>query len=116
MAAWQPVQADHVCCGNLARAEALLAAARADDGELLERARTIGRRTVERARRRGHFRLSGTGTDYRVFDPGFFQGLAGIGYELLRLARPRELPSVVAFEMPDSAVRYGSPGAEFPVL
>lgn len=32
-----------------------------------------------------------------VKNPGFFQGLAGIGYELLRLSHP-ELPSILMFE------------------
>jgi hypothetical protein len=33
-----------------------------------------------------------------VFEPSFFQGLSGIGYQLLRLAAPERLPSVLAFE------------------
>ncbi len=32
--------------------------------------------------------------------PGLFQGISGIGYELLRLARPRELPVVLLWERP----------------
>ena len=31
------------------------------------------------------------------YAPGFFQGLSGIGYQLLRLAQP-ELPCVLVFE------------------
>ena len=31
----------------------------------------------------------------QVDNPGFFQGTAGIGYELLRMARPDLLPSVL---------------------
>jgi lantibiotic modifying enzyme len=30
-----------------------------------------------------------------VYSPGFFQGTAGIGYELLRIAHPDMLPSVL---------------------
>jgi hypothetical protein len=71
-------------------------------------------RVVDRARRRGHFRLSGAGTDYRVFDPGFFQGLSGIGYEMLRLAQPSGLPSVAGFGAPRASLRYCSPVAEGP--
>ena len=37
-------------------------------------------------------------------DPGFFQGLAGIGYEMLRAASPGIVPSVLAFERPSRAV------------
>jgi lantibiotic modifying enzyme len=115
VAQWQPAQADHLCCGALGRAEVLLVA-----GEQLGRAdatgaaRAIAVRVVDRARRRGHFRLSGAGTDYRVFDPGFFQGLSGIGYELLRLARPSGLPSVAGFDAPRASLRYCSPVAEGP--
>jgi lantibiotic modifying enzyme len=35
---------------------------------------------------------------YSVLDPGLFVGLAGIGYELLRLTEPRQLPSVLLWE------------------
>jgi lantibiotic modifying enzyme len=34
----------------------------------------------------------------QVDNPGFFQGKAGIGYELLRMARPDLLPSVLLWE------------------
>jgi lantibiotic modifying enzyme len=33
-----------------------------------------------------------------VFSPSFFQGTAGIGYELLRLAYSEVLPSVLLWE------------------
>jgi len=33
-----------------------------------------------------------------VSSPGFFQGTAGIGYELLRIAHPEKLPSVLLWE------------------
>jgi type 2 lantibiotic biosynthesis protein LanM len=112
VAGWQAAQTDTLCCGNLSRVESLLVAARAlDRTDLVDAARAIATRTVERAKRRGHFRLSGAGTDYRVFDPGFFQGLAGIGYELLRVARPADLPSVAAFDAPCAGVRYRSADA-----
>ena len=113
VAEWQPAQSDHVCCGLLARAEALASAGTAaGDGERVEAARALARRVMARARRRGHFRLSGAGTDYRVFDPGFFQGLSGIGYGLLRLAHPDRLPSVLAFDASSSGLRYCSPGGD----
>jgi type 2 lantibiotic biosynthesis protein LanM len=112
---WQPASADHVCCGALGRADVLLVAGeqfgRAD---AVEAARALAMRVVDRARRRGHFKLSGVGTDYRVFDPGFFQGLSGIGYQLLRLARPSGLPSVAGFGAPRASLRYCSPVAGEP--
>jgi type 2 lantibiotic biosynthesis protein LanM len=115
VAQWQPASADHVCCGALGRAEVLLVAGeQLGRGDAITAARALAARVVERARRRGHFRLSGAGTDYRVFDPGFFQGVSGIGYELLRLARPSGLPSVIGFGAPRASLRYCSPVAEGP--
>ncbi len=111
IAGWQPAQADHVCCGTLGRAEVLLnVAAQTGRGEAIDAARALAQRVVQRARRRGHFRLSGVGTDYRVFDPGFFQGLSGIGYTLLRVAAPATLPSIAAFDPPRATLRYCSTG------
>jgi lantibiotic modifying enzyme len=62
---------------------------------------TLAERVIERARREEHFRLGPSEFEYRVFDPGFFRGLSGIGYTLLRLASPSRLPSVLAFEAPE---------------
>jgi len=41
-----------------------------------------------------------TGTLMRVENPGLMTGLSGIGYELLRLARPEAVPSVLLMEPP----------------
>jgi type 2 lantibiotic biosynthesis protein LanM len=115
VAEWRPAQADHLCCGALGRAEVLLAAGeRLGRADAIDQARALAARVVDRAGRRGHFRLSGAGTDYRVFDPGFFQGLSGIGYQLLRLARPSGLPSVASFDAPRPSLRYCSPVAARP--
>ncbi len=40
------------------------------------------------------------GIPQRVYVPGFMTGLAGIGYELLRLMSPNEIPNVIKFELP----------------
>lgn len=40
------------------------------------------------------------GTPFAVETPGLLTGLAGIGYELLRLAKPEVVPSVLLFESP----------------
>ncbi|MCC7044010.1 MAG: type 2 lantipeptide synthetase LanM family protein [Acidobacteria bacterium] len=115
VAHWQPASADHVCCGALGRADVLLVAGeQLGRADAVDAARALAVRVVDRARRRGHFKLSGAGTDYRVFDPGFFQGLSGVGYELLRLARPSGLPSVAGFGAPWASLRYCSPVAGEP--
>ncbi|HEX7809288.1 MAG TPA: lanthionine synthetase LanC family protein, partial [Thermoanaerobaculia bacterium] len=81
---------DGLCCGALGRAELFVVAGDA-------RANDLASSVVARARETGAYRLSGTnGAEF--FDPSLFQGLAGIGYELLRVARPSAVPSVLIWE------------------
>ena len=96
---WDVNHADHLCCGHLGRMDVLLTAGvRLTGAAALDTAREIAARVVARARRQQHFRLSTPGFEYRVHDAGFFRGLSGIGYALLRVAQPARLPSVLAFE------------------
>lgn len=89
---------DGLCCGNLGRADLLLnASARQTYAELERRAVQLGSIVVDRSRRSGSYRLSGRPAQ-DFFDPSFFQGLSGIGYQLLRLAHPGRLPSVLVWE------------------
>jgi type 2 lantibiotic biosynthesis protein LanM len=89
---------DHPCCGNMGRAEVLLASGRRlSRPELEEAARARAWRVVSRAERTDGFVLHPM-LPKQVDDPGFFQGTAGIGYELLRMARPDLLPSVLLWE------------------
>jgi type 2 lantibiotic biosynthesis protein LanM len=97
---------DHPCCGNMGRAELLLSAGRRlARPELVEVARANAWRVVSRAERTGGFTLHPM-LPRQVDNPGFFQGKAGIGYELLRMARPDLLPSVLLWE---SALSTPSP-------
>jgi type 2 lantibiotic biosynthesis protein LanM len=89
---------DHPCCGNMGRAELLLSAGqRLARPELEEVARTNAWRAVTRAERTGGFVLHPM-LPRQVDNPGYFQGTAGIGYELLRMAHPDLLPSVLLWE------------------
>ncbi|MFL6292914.1 MAG: hypothetical protein ACJ759_18630 [Thermoanaerobaculia bacterium] len=55
------------------------------------------RRVCQRAEVRGGYQLSAArGTE--IFAPSLFQGLAGIGYTLLRVAEPERLPSLLLLE------------------
>jgi type 2 lantibiotic biosynthesis protein LanM len=91
-------QADHLCCGNLGRAEVLFTAGHSIRSlEPIGAALKIAGSVVKKARDRGHFKLSSSGFEYEVFDPGYFKGLSGIGYALLRFAQPAKLPSVLGF-------------------
>ncbi|MGJ5675412.1 MAG: type 2 lanthipeptide synthetase LanM family protein [Nostochopsis sp.] len=86
---------DHLCCGNMGRVEFLLTASRKlSRPDFLEDAMQIASQVVARANQKGHF---GYGP-ILTFHPGFFQGASGIGYELLRLAYPDQLPSVLLWE------------------
>ena len=89
---------DLLCCGTLGRLEFLLAAAeRLSRPELTETARQHASGVIRRTRRRGSYLIHHLLPD-GVYSPGFFRGTAGIGYELLRLAYPDRVPSVLLWE------------------
>lgn len=86
---------DHLCCGNAARIEALVAASeRLGEPALRERAREIASAMLARAEAEGRFRFRRTAAENAAPHPGFFRGLAGIGMALLRVAAPEALPSL----------------------
>jgi type 2 lantibiotic biosynthesis protein LanM len=89
---------DSLCCGNLGRVDILLAAAqrlaRPDLQELASR-RTAA--VVDGAEQTGAYLLHPL-LPRSAYDPSFFQGTAGIGYALLRLACPDVLPCVLLWE------------------
>ncbi len=89
---------DDLCCGHAGRIAVLqVAADRLGNESLREEARELAGRVLDRARSRGGFRFSsGRGTD--LYAPSLFQGAAGIGYTLLRLARPAELPCLLTLD------------------
>ncbi len=94
---------DHLCCGNLGRLEFLHAADLAWEVPVARRqVRAMTSQMVARARANGAYSLGWADND---FSPGLFQGLAGIAYQLLRFARPGQLPSLAAFELPVSGRR-----------
>lgn len=94
---------DHLCCGTGGQAEFLLAAStRLARPELAETARRWASQVVRRASQSGNYfvglsaaQSQGIPTRFR---PGFFQGLAGIGYWLLHLAAPTQIPAVLLWE------------------
>jgi lantibiotic modifying enzyme len=91
-----PLLHDHLCCGNFGRIDFLLTAGlRLDQPALLALARQSAMQRIQRAVAQGGFR-------WRIADdslnPSLFQGIAGIGYELLRLAEPGVLPSILCWD------------------
>jgi type 2 lantibiotic biosynthesis protein LanM len=94
---------DSVCCGEFGMTEVLLAATRLGSDRWRQAARERASKVVRAAvqRRSGtaqHGYLLGGCTKDGRFSIGFFQGLAGVGYSLLRLAAPDQLPCVVLWE------------------
>lgn len=89
---------DHLCCGEMGRVEILLTASdRLSRPDLAETARRRAWDVVRRAQDAGAFLLHPL-LPRQVYVPGFFQGTAGIGYTLLRLAQPERLPTVLLWE------------------
>jgi lantibiotic modifying enzyme len=89
---------DHLCCGNMGRVELLtVAGERLGRPDLVEEARDRAGRVAGRAQAVGWFSLDST-LPGRVHMPGFFMGLSGIGFGLLRAAQPGVLPSVLLLE------------------
>jgi type 2 lantibiotic biosynthesis protein LanM len=87
---------EHICCGGMGRVDVLLRASLTlREPELFETACELARRVLLKAEQKGRFDgLVRSG--HR--DPSLFSGEAGIGYTLLRLARPGELPCLLAME------------------
>ncbi|RUT08300.1 hypothetical protein DSM106972_014680 [Dulcicalothrix desertica PCC 7102] len=89
---------DFLCCGNFGRFEVLLVAAQKLSRPLLrEIAQQRAACVIARAEQIGAYELF-TDLPKQVFNLSFFQGTSGIGYELLRLAYPERLPSVLLWE------------------
>ncbi|WP_019503703.1 type 2 lanthipeptide synthetase LanM family protein [Pleurocapsa sp. PCC 7319] len=89
---------DHLCCGNFGRIEMLLvAASELLRPELQKTAQKQAAQAIARAKQTGSFCFF-AGNLRNVYNPGFFRGVAGIGYELLRLGYPDSLPSVLLWK------------------
>jgi lantibiotic modifying enzyme len=87
---------DHLCCGDMGRAEVLIYAAdRLREPRYADTARDLARRVLAKAERAGRFH--GLVRSAHP-DPALFSGDAGIAYTLLRLAFPGELPCLLAME------------------
>lgn len=90
---------DQLCCGTAGRVELLVQAAQTlNRPNLLATARAWAGQMVRRAGENGgHYRFM-DGTPLEVSSPGLFQGLAGVGYELLRAAYPARVPSIAIWK------------------
>jgi type 2 lantibiotic biosynthesis protein LanM len=87
---------DTVCCGAMGRVEALVVAAKEfGDPAYLHEARKMASSVLRRSRQEGKYALGWKKAPYLA---SFHQGMAGIGYEFLRLAAPASLPSLLLWE------------------
>lgn len=91
---------DNLCCGQFGRVELLLEAGRRlSQPELIEAARERALWVMGAASQADSFEFQLFSQLPRdAYNPGFFQGTAGIGYSLLRLAAPVPLPLVLLWE------------------
>ena len=88
-----PTGYDFVCCGAMGCSEILLEAGLAlDRPDLVAKAEQLAAGVVARAALREH------PPSHPHYNPGFFRGAAGIGYALLRLDHPADLPCVLALD------------------
>ncbi|MBW4422320.1 MAG: type 2 lantipeptide synthetase LanM family protein [Myxacorys californica WJT36-NPBG1] len=88
---------DHLCCGNLGRAEVLLVGSQlCQRPEWQKVALQNATNVVAKAKRTGAYQLF-PNLPTSVYNPGFLAGTSGIGYALLRLAHPA-LPSVLLWD------------------
>lgn len=94
--------AGHLCCGALGQVEFLMGAANTlNRPDALETAH----RWAAQVARRAALHFSGSSQpestwpppELSGYTPGLFKGLAGIGYQFLRLAYPERFPAVLLF-------------------
>lgn len=89
---------DHLCCGNLGCLDLLLTASQhLAMPAYLTAARQQASQILARFQHTGTYHLR-VNLPIGVHTPGLFQGLAGIGYQLLRLAYPDRLASVLLWD------------------
>lgn len=103
LAGCRPGPRQVLCCGNLGRADILLEAGRVlGRPDLCARARALAAAAHAGGGRPQAWSL---GEPHPVACPDLFQGLAGLGYGFLRMARPDAVPCVPGFGEP----RAGAP-------
>ena len=89
---------DNLAWGNFGRIETLIVASRTlNSPELFDFALRTTTTLVRQAQSRKRFNLNSPSVP-AVYNPGFFQGTSGIGYQLLKIAYPHLLPSILLWE------------------
>jgi type 2 lantibiotic biosynthesis protein LanM len=92
-------RSDHLCCGNLGRADVLLTVGRITArAAIAERGRLLAEGVARQILEEGRLGVRGLGFDRGATVVGLLHGLSGIGYQLLRAAAPERVTSVLAFQ------------------
>jgi type 2 lantibiotic biosynthesis protein LanM len=89
---------DHLCCGNMGRVELfILASQKLGKNEWLDIAWKQTEWVLNRARQHGSYYFNSHAYD-SIYSSNFYRGNAGVGYQLLRLAFPESLPSILVWQ------------------
>ncbi|WNZ43923.1 type 2 lanthipeptide synthetase LanM family protein [Leptolyngbya boryana CZ1] len=89
---------EQLCCGKMGQIELLLTASdRLAQPSLLADAQRYASQVIHSAKRQGGYKLEAA-LPISVYVPSFFRGEAGIGYTLLRLIAPAQVPSALLFD------------------
>jgi lantibiotic modifying enzyme len=87
---------DYPCCGNLGVMElSLLASQQLGMPQARQQAEYLTHHVIRKARLHG---LYGLEPQENIYNPSFYQGMAGIGYQLLRFALPYQIPSMLLWK------------------
>lgn len=85
-----------LCHGDLGNAELFLnAGMKMNRPDWIQQAQSIAMKVIQEKHQMGKFR---TGVPRSLAMPGLMLGLSGIGYQLLRMAKPAIVPSVLTLE------------------
>ncbi len=86
---------DHLCCGNAGRAEFFLTADQ-QLGRQPGEARELLAGALDRKQQLGGYRTLDQAN--HIYNPTLFRGTAGIGYTMLRVTAPDQLPNLLLWE------------------
>jgi type 2 lantibiotic biosynthesis protein LanM len=86
---------DHLCCGRIAGIDFLIEESLAlEDKSSLDRAKGMMKMLLDDKKEHGRFCILKSDGEY-LYNPTLFQGTAGIAYEMLRLAAPEKIRSIL---------------------
>ncbi len=91
---YPPDHGDSLCCGNSGRLDFLIeASVKLHKPELINEANRILGWMINRKNASGHFNIEGVDSK-SISNPSLFQGLSGVGYEMIRCLCPEETGSI----------------------